>query len=92
MSGADVELTLAQALLLREALGLNEDGSGSCTRRHWLADEGSQEAEDCMAMCRAGLMWRREGTWLTGWKLTFTAFPAALAVARKRHPEEVPVS
>lgn len=74
-------ITERQISILRQALGLEADGTGESTRNHFCAKPGSTDHPDCMALVAAGHMWRREKNNLTQGHDVFYVFPAALAVA-----------
>ncbi|MES2958488.1 MAG: hypothetical protein V4792_09880 [Pseudomonadota bacterium] len=55
-----------QLHILMHSLGLQEDGTGTAYRNHFVTGEGSTDWPTCCALVESGLMRRRAGNELSG--------------------------
>lgn len=68
-AGGGRVVTKRQLLILRHAIGLNDDGRPGKAgeyRNHFVTGEGSDDYDDCKALVASGHMIRRAGSPLTG--------------------------
>ena len=74
-----------QLLILRHAIGLNDDGKAGKHgeyRNHFVTGKGSNDYADCMALVASGHMIRRAGSELTGGDDLFMVTDAGRSAAR----------